>query len=130
MNATANANVTATFTVAVTTSITTTCRATNIEMKISRNIRTCKLSKGHISNVIAMANCIKFKLSGLDGRDFELTNWLILLPLLYFITGSSQMKVTCQKKDHGCITTGNAGIITTTTVTSTTTIPKGMKVQL
>ena len=72
MNATANANVTATFTVAATTSITTTCRATNIEMKISRNIRTCKLSKGHISNVIAMANCIKFKLSGLDGRDFSI----------------------------------------------------------
>ena len=82
-----------------------------------------------------MANCIKFELSGVDGRDFQLTNWLILLllvvlPLLYFITGSSRMKVTCQKKDYECIITGNTGIITTTTVTSSTTIPKGMNVKL
>ena len=40
------------------------------------------------------------------------------------------MKVACQKKDYGCIITGNTSIITTTTVTSTTTIPKGMKVKL
>ena len=31
------------------------------------------LSKGHIDNVIATANCIKLKLPGLDERDDQLT---------------------------------------------------------
>ena len=42
-------------------------------MKILKAIRTYKLPKGHINSVIAMANCIKLKLPGLDERDVQLT---------------------------------------------------------
>ena len=51
--------VTATFITITATSNATTCRVKSNEMKISRSIQKYRLSKGHISNVIAMANCIK-----------------------------------------------------------------------
>ena len=61
-----------------------------------------------------MANCIKFKLPGLDERDVQLTKrhrlmllLLVILPLFNTITSN----------------------INTTTVTTITTMPKGMKVK-
>ena len=42
-------------------------------MKLSRSIQTFKLSKGHISSVITMANCIKLKLPGLYERNVLVT---------------------------------------------------------
>ena len=62
-----------------------------------------RLSKGHISNVIATANCIILKLLGLDERD---------PPLI--------------KRQYVKTITSN---ISTTTVTTITTLPKGLTVK-
>ena len=69
----ANTAVTAAFTTIDTAASIATCRAKSSEMKISRTIWTYRLPRGHISNFIAMANCIKLKLPGLDARDVLLT---------------------------------------------------------
>ena len=56
-----------------TTSIAITWKSKSIQRKFFRNIGSCKLSKGHISYVIALTNFINFKLPGLDERDVRLT---------------------------------------------------------
>ena len=70
VHATAAINTVAT-TVTTTTNTTTysiaiTCKVKSIKIKLSGSVWIYRLSKGHISNVIAMANCIKLKLLGLD----------------------------------------------------------------
>ena len=64
---------------------------------------TYRLSKGHISNAIATANCIKLKLLELDERD------VILIKRQYVNTITSNTN--------------------TTTVPTITTMPKGMKMK-
>jgi hypothetical protein len=84
------------------------------EMTISRSIRTCRLSNGHISNLIAMANCSKFKLPGLDERD---------VPLI-----KRQCVNTTAARSTRLFNTITSDI-NATTVTTSKFIPKGMKVK-
>ena len=75
-NANATTNITTATTptfIATTTPITTTCMVKRIKMKISKIIWIYRLSKGHFSNVIVTANCIKLELAELDERDVLLT---------------------------------------------------------
>ena len=97
-------------TTTITTSIATTCKVKSIEMKISRSICTYTLSKGHSSNVVAMGNCMKLKLPGLDERDVLLTK--------------RQIRNTAAASNTTAI---QYYYIVTTTVTTITTMPKGRK---
>ena len=65
---------------------------------------TYRLSKGHISNVIATAKCVKLKPLKLDERNILLI-----------------------KRQYANTITSN---VNTTTVTASTTMPRGMKVKL
>ena len=85
MHTTANAIITATFTTTTTTSIATICKAKSTEMKILIGICVYRLLEGHISNVLAMANCIKLELPRIDERDVLVTKGNMLIPMLLLV---------------------------------------------